>query len=101
MNGREIEDENCKVVRVAGHAYIGINAALPVVSVDPAEAFRIEVELIKRWLAAIKPVHVADVEAQSVMGRMSLEGPVDFGVVVPFGPLPEFATHKKELLAGL
>src|SRR5215469_18654932 len=56
---------------------------------------------MQRRLLAVQPVQVAQPEPDSGMRRLSRIVPLERVIVVPLPPLPEFAAHEKQLLAGL
>ena len=70
-------------------------------AVDPFEAAAVEIEFVERGLPPHETVQVGHRAGQTAMVFPGEQVPVQALVEVPLLPLPEFAPHEKQLLAGV
>src|ERR1700731_4413338 len=72
-----------------------------VIADHPAKTSPFGVTLVQRSFGAVDAIEIAH-EALDARMRVAVERrPIDFGVVVPLGPLCDLATHEQELLARM
>ncbi len=69
--------------------------------IHPFKAVPVKVLLEKGRLLAIKTVEVLDPRLQTTVKRILKNMPFQASLVIPFGPLPEFVSHKEKLFAGV
>ena len=70
-------------------------------AVDPFETAAVEIEFVEGRLPLHEIVQVGHGAGQAAMALPREQVPVQALVEVPFLPLPEFAPHEEQLLAGV
>src|SRR6202043_3261037 len=71
------------------------------VEVHPFESVGGKIDLVQRRFAAVNPVQVAHQVLYTGVFRQIGNPPLELALVRPFAPLPEFAAHEQQLLAGM
>src|SRR5205823_14261013 len=69
--------------------------------IDPIESVVSVIQLPQRRLIFVSIVQMLNQAVQTVVTRQFKELPVKLRVVVPFVRLAKFATHEKQLFAGV
>ena len=76
-------------------------ALFGIMAIDPFEARRKSVALVKRAVAAVECVQILDPFLHPGMPRVICKMPIEAQFVIPFPPLGELIAHKQKLFARL
>src|SRR3981081_929420 len=99
-NRGSIDQENERR-RIFAFAHKYYDAAVGIVEIDPFKALIGIVQLPERRLGLIDIVQVLNQASQTGVEGVIKQVPVEALIVIPFSPLPKFASHKHELFAGI
>src|SRR5258705_1656462 len=95
----EIERGKNPLAGVATLAQEEKRAVVGVTEINPFESLGRKIALVKRWFGLIKTVQVFDPFLKPGVEPVTKHLPFDAGIVLPFGPLPDFVAHEKEVLS--
>jgi hypothetical protein len=100
-NGCEIACDDQEVFGQTPFAKQANNTILRVIAVDPLKASRIKIDLIKGGLFPVDSVYIGHPALNAFMMGIFGQVPIQAAFMIPFVPLAEFSTHKKEFLGWL
>src|SRR5262249_14334972 len=101
-DGSEAAHAQHEVGRITRETAEGEETLLRVVTVHPAKAHIVAVELVEGRLDTIPLVEVTDERVEPAMVRALVEQPpVERSIVVPLARLPELSAHEEEFLPGI
>ena len=91
----EITDDDRDIVDPAPPAEETDDAFLPVRAVDPFKSGRLAIAFVQRRHLPVHRIQIAYEPLYSRMERIGKQMPVKACIVIPFGPLTEFAAHEQ------
>ena len=100
--GSKVEDTNQMILPVLRVSHKGNNGVVAILQINPAKAFLLEILLPERGVFSVESVDGFQENEHFFMHVIFFKKmPVKAPLAIPFRPLPEFATHKEEFLAGM
>src|SRR6478752_7460762 len=100
-NRREVTDDNYNLFLGVSLSLKSNHAVLLVGVIYPTEALVFKLILIKCLFTGIKSIEIGDELLNALMNAVVEQVPVEAALVIPLRRLTEFATHKKQLGAGV